>query len=150
AAIEQYSRLVHEWDSELMLRHRLAVLMAIQDGADLDAMHDAIGPIGNFWEGVGFLVRDGHVQLRLVSRAFCVPVRMWWAALAPTVALWDTEENESGVWSDFKWWAELMDENDRKAGKQRDFGEDFLRTSLPSAIATNTKALRTAEALRAT
>jgi len=148
AAIEQHSRLLREWHSEAMLRNRLAVLTAIQDGAEPDHLPEEVENIGNFWEGVSFLVRSGHVDRRLIYSSFGTATRAWWAWLTPTVLLWRAEENDADTWDDFEWLTRIMDDMDRKAGKHRVFTEAYLRKQLPGVIETNAKALRAAEAMR--
>jgi hypothetical protein len=147
-AIEQHSRLLREWHSEPMLRNRLAALTAIRDGAEPGAMPDEITHIGNFWEGVSFLVRSGHVDRRLVYSSFGGVLQGWWTWLSPTVLLWRAEEGDADILKDFEWLTRLMADLDRKAGNQRLVTEAYLRTTLPSVIEIVTKAIRTAEAMR--
>jgi hypothetical protein len=131
-----------------MLRNRLAVLTAIRDGAELGSLPDEVTHIGNFWEGVSFLVRSGHVDRRLVYSSFSVVIGAWWTWLTPTVLRWRTDENDADTWDDFEWLARLMADMDRKAGKQRVFTDAYLRKTLPEVMDTVAKAIRTAEAMR--
>jgi hypothetical protein len=147
-AIEQHSRLLREWHAEPMLRNRLAVLTAIRDGAELGNLPDEVTHIGNFWEGVSFLVRSGHVDRHLVYSSFSGVIGGWWTWLTPTVLRWRADENEADTWEDFEWLTRLMADMDRKAGKHRVSNEAYLRTTLPEIIETNAKALRAAEAMR--
>ena len=148
AAIEQHSRLLREWHSEPMLRNRLAVLTAIRDVAEPGNLPEEAVHIGNFWEGVSFLVRSGHVDRRLVYSSFSGVIGTWWTWLTPTILLWRAEENDADTMEDFEWLTRLMADLDRKAGKPRVFTEAHLRKSLPSVIETVTKAIRAAEAMR--
>ncbi len=151
AAIEQHARLLQEWNAEPMLRHRQAVLVAIRDGADISDLAGKVGHIahiGNFWNGVGFLVKSGHVDRRLVYKSLNGVVQTWWTSLSPTILRFRADPNESDTREDFEWLSTIMANIDRSAGKRRDFSEAYLRQGLPEAIDGNVEALRATEALR--
>ena len=61
-AIEQMETINKEFQSEQMSRARLAVLLALRDGADPASLPPVANDIANFWERVGHLVRAGHVD----------------------------------------------------------------------------------------
>lgn len=148
AAIEQHSRLLREWHSEPMLRSRIAVLTAYRDGAEPGDPTQEIEQIGNFWEGIGYLVRSGHVDRRLVHNNFGNAIQIWWALLNPTLVAWRADENGEETWLEFEWLARRAADTDRKAGRRRDFSEAYIRRTLPAVIEANSRALRTAEAMR--
>ncbi|MFL5683415.1 MAG: hypothetical protein ACJ77O_09755, partial [Chloroflexota bacterium] len=61
-AFTQLSGLVDEWQGERLVRKRLAVLVAIRDGAaSADIPDSPAGAIANYWEKVATLTRAGHV-----------------------------------------------------------------------------------------
>jgi Domain of unknown function (DUF4760) len=148
AAIEQHSRLLRDWHSELMLRSRIAVLTAYRDGAEPGDPTQEIEQIGNFWEGIGHLVRSGHVDRRLVYNYFGNGIQIWWALLNPTLVAWRADENGEEIWEEFEWLTRRFADIDRKAGRRRDFSEAYIRRTLPAVIDANSEALRTAEAMR--
>jgi len=148
AAIEQHSRLLADWHSERMLRSRIAVLTAYRDGAEPGDPTQEIEQVGNFWEGIGYLVRSGHVDRRLAYNNFGDAVQIWWVVLNPTLIAWRADENGEGTWAEFEWLTRRFADNDRKAGRRRDFSESYIRRTLPAVIEANSNAVRTAEAMR--
>lgn len=148
AAIEQHSRLLRDWHSEPMLRSRIAVLTDYRDGAEPGDPTQEIEQIGNFWEGIGYLVRSGHVDRRLVHNNFGNAIQIWWAVLNPTLVAWRADENGEETWMEFEWLTRRFADIDRRAGRRRDFSEAYIRRTLPAVIKANSKALRTAEAMR--
>jgi hypothetical protein len=148
AAIEQHSRLLRDWHAEPMIRSRIAVLTAYRNGAEPGDPMQEIEQIGNFWEGIGHLVRSGHVDRQLVYNYFGNEIQIWWAVLNPTLAAWRVDENGEEIWSEFEWLTRRFADVDRKAGRRRDFSEAYIRRTLPAVIDANGQALRTAEAMR--
>ena len=67
-AIQQATGLQGDWhSSERLMRSRLAVLVALRDGMNpATTARAAANEVGNFWERVGYLVKAGHINRRLV------------------------------------------------------------------------------------
>ena len=82
-AIQQMETINQEFQSEQMSRARLAVLVALRDGADPASLPPVANDIANFWERVGYLVKAGHVDRVLVNQYFDASIRVWWGWLAP-------------------------------------------------------------------
>ena len=87
AAITQLTDLEHEWSSERLARAKLAVLLALEAGTGPDELPDrARSEIGFFWQRVGFLVRSGRIDRRLVHEHLGDQVQVWSFWLRPPVA----------------------------------------------------------------
>lgn len=151
SAIEQATALQRDWHaSELLMRSRLAVLIARRDGADPGAtVRAAASEIGNFWERVGLLVRAGHLDRRLVYEYLGGQVQLWWALLAATEKRWRDSERDSSIHEHFEWLADVSADLDRSAGTPLAYDEAHLAALLKPAIEADRESIRTAEELRA-
>jgi len=146
---EQARNLAAEWDSEGMLRARLAVLVAAQQGSGpIHVPISAAATVANYWEGVGNLVKEGHVDPEQVQGSAC---RVFWARLSAFgfIELGRERENDREVFANFEWLAEKFAERERRAGRAGHFDEAALAKLLPGSIENATGALSAAEELRA-
>jgi hypothetical protein len=149
AAFEQHARLTHEWESEPMLRSRHEVLCAIRDRASREAFPPGASQIGNFWDGVGYLVRAGHVDRRLIFNSMAVQIAVWWALLSPSAQAARADDLENDIWQDFEWLASLLTRMSREARLRPPLvDEAFIARTLSDAIEGNARAIRAAEAMR--
>jgi hypothetical protein len=148
AAIEQMAALDREWRSERLVRAKLAVVLALRDGSDAKDL-DAATTVGDFWERIGFLVRDGHIEPRLVNEYFSTMIRTWWARLAAATVASRVEQGAPEVWEHFEWLATRMADMDRKAGRTQAFDEAYLVRTLAETIESCLEGIRAAEELRA-
>ena len=88
------NNLLGEWSSERMCRAKLTVLLAIEAGVEPEKLpHRAVSHVGFFWRRIGYLVRSGHMDRKLVHRHLGPQVQIWQAWLR-------TED-----WEDFTWLA---------------------------------------------
>jgi hypothetical protein len=149
SAIEQAETLMREWHSELLSRARLALLVALRDGEDpFKTVPSAVADIANFWERVGYLVRDGHIDARLVEEYLGNSVLNFWADLAPPIKNFREHDRDEGIYEHFEWLAGRiaeMEGNTRSTaipdvGRARDFSR---------GIDLCLEAIHTAEELRA-
>jgi hypothetical protein len=149
AAFEQNARLAHEWESEPMLRSRHEVLCAIRDGAARDAFPPGADQIGNFWDGVGYLVRAGHIDRKLIFNSMAVQISVWWTLLSPSAQASKADAEQNDTWQDFEWLASLITDMSRKARLRPPLVDDaYIAKTLPRAIEQNARAIRRAEAMR--
>jgi len=150
AAVEQASQLQDDWhSSERLIRSRLAVLEALRDGLDPStAARAAASRVGNFWEQVGYLVKAGHVDERLVYEYLGNSVQLWWAWLGATVKRWRELEGEPKIDEHFEWLAHRVAEMDLAAGVTHGYDESYLRSLLPVLIRSHLDEIRTEEQLR--
>jgi Domain of unknown function (DUF4760) len=149
AAIEQAETLTREWNSELLSRARLAVLVALRDAQDpFRSVPAAVADIANFWERVGYLVRDGHIDATLVNEYLGNSVLNFWRYLAPTIGKFRLHDRDEGVYEHFEWLAARMAQlaGAPSAAGNPDSGaaaEDFSR-----GIELSLQTIQTAEELR--
>lgn len=146
AAIEQMDRLSREWRSERIARASLAVAEALEAGTAPDALpSSAVAELGEFWEKVGYLVRSGHVDPRLVHELMTWRVQLWWTWLRPLiVTIRDRDQNPLG-WSEFEWLAGAMARLDAKLGVRM---PSDLAAERPRMIAGLRASIAAEEALR--
>jgi hypothetical protein len=150
AAIEQVASISREWMSEAMARHRLAVLTALRDGDDpAHIPPNAAGELSNFWERVAYLVREGHIDTRLVHEYFSSNVRLWWEWLEPNNRMERERRGEPAISEHFEWLAQTLAEMDRQGGVPVSFDEAYRTQFLPEFIETNAEAIRAFEEQRA-
>lgn len=103
-AFAQATAMQQEWYGERLERRRLAIYVALRDGGPDADLTDLAIPIGNFWDGVGGLVRAGHVELAVASEGLGLAARLWWTLLEPAVRTSQAEFG-SGVYEHFEWFA---------------------------------------------
>lgn len=149
AAIEQVRLIAREWTDERMSRAKLDVLTRIRDGASPDVTLNAGTDIGDFWEGIAYLVRMGNMEARMVYNSLGPSVRVWWGFLASSAEAAREQANDRGIWVDFEWLAGLFARFDRKAGEPATYDAEYLAHRLPDLLETNRRAIRMFEELRA-
>jgi hypothetical protein len=149
-AFEQLNRITNEFDSERMTRHTLEIYLALQQGVNPENIPEgAASVIADFWEGVGALVRGGHVDRRLVHDSSGSRCRWWWAALAPNTRRFRIETGESRSGEHFEWLAGVMAEMDREAGVGPQYDEAYLLVTLDRRIQKARDQIRLMDELRA-
>ncbi len=148
-AIQQMETINQEFQSEQMSRARLAVLVALRDGADPAHLPPVANDIANFWERVGYLVKAGHVDRVLVNQYFDASIRVWWGWLAPATRVARERDADPALYENFEWLADLMAEMDRKTGKTATFDEANRASLIPFYIERNREVVRIAEESRA-
>jgi hypothetical protein len=144
-AFTQLGTLVDEWQGELMVRKRVAVLLALRDGvAPADIPNAPASAVANFWEKVGALARAGHIAPSLIAEGFG-GAQLWWAILAPYVIKARTEDANPDFWEHFEWLAgTLVRLHPASAIDQQE-----LDRTLGQRIAASEADLRDLEATRA-
>ena len=126
AATEQLNSLLGEWSSERMCRAKLTVLLAIEAGVAPEQLpHRAVSHVGFFWQRIGYLVRTGHMDRKLVHRHLGPQVQMWRAWLGPK------------DWEDFVWMAETSAAMDAAQKVAPWLTRRSLRSSCPRASRTS-------------
>jgi hypothetical protein len=150
AAIDQMAALERDWNSELLTRGRLAVLMALRDGQNpFKTVPAAVADIANFWERVGYLVRRGHVEDRLVDEYLGNSALNFWADLAPTVKSMREHNRDQGIYEHFEWLAGRIAEIEGTPGIHATRDEAERAAGLSRGIAFCLQGISTAEELRA-
>ena len=113
-AFEQLSRIGDQWDAEPMLRARLDAVRAIAAGGE--APEAAMALIGNYWETVATLVRQGHVNERAVAETSGNNTAVWWSALKGQVGTFRTARLDPTIFENFEWLAGRFGDEGTKAG----------------------------------
>jgi len=144
---QQATDLVHEWESERMLRARLAVLVALRESSDPAKLPEsAAAEVGGYWERVGGLVQAGHVDHDQVNGSVC---RLWWARLKPFAKMGRERFDDHEIFIHFEHFADLMAGEDAKAGVRATYDDAYLARILASSIASVESSVQRAEDLRA-
>ena len=148
-AIEQMETINQEFQSEQMSRARLAVLLALRDGADPAKLPPVANDIANFWERVGYLVRAGHVD-RVAGQPVFRRQHPGLVGMArATTHVARERDADPALYENFEWLAGLMAEMDRKVGKTATFDEANRAILIPLYIERNREVVRIAEESRA-
>jgi hypothetical protein len=150
AAIQQMDALVTEWRSEAMTRHTLSITTALRDGTPPEAVpYGAASTIGDFWEGIGYLVREGHIDRRLLYENLGNGARWWWTALRPWAMKVRVEPHQRDALDQFEWLAGQMALMDQAAGDQVVYDQALIASTLDDRIQNDRDRIRTAEEVRA-
>jgi hypothetical protein len=143
-AFAQLRALVDEWNGERLVRKRIGVLLAFRDGAPrADIPESPASAIANFLEGVGALVRAGHIDRSLIAEGF-VGVDEWWGILAPFVLRVRTEDANPTLWANFEWLARTLVQIHPSTA----FDQEAFDRSVEQRITVNEADLRDLEAMR--
>jgi hypothetical protein len=143
-AFTQLGGLVDEWNGERLLRKRMAVIVALRDGATpADIPDSPANAVANYWEKVGALVRAGHIPASLIVEGMG-STNDWWGILGPFVQRQRTEDANPSLWEHFEWLAgRLVRIHPAAAFDQQLFGR-----TLEERIAAYEADLRDLEAMR--
>lgn len=107
---QQSEDLAREWDSERLLRARLAIALTLQEGQELDhsrSMSSAT-KIVDYWDKVGSLVRHGHVGREQITAQWAEIIVTFWTMLGPMVKRLRIEHGIPNELEHFEWLANLM------------------------------------------
>lgn len=146
-AIAQVEDFTHEYDSERMLRYRLAIFIAQRD--EIAFPEGASIAVMNFWEGLGALVRQGHLDASLYWNSSGNQCQVAWACLEPFVNQGRADVDDPLLGEHFEWLAAKMRSLDRQAGGVTSIDQAFVATRLQRSIARLEELLGVEEALRA-
>jgi hypothetical protein len=148
AAIQQIDTFVKDFGSEAMTRHTLEIELALRDGvAPQNIPYGAASTIADFWEGIGYLARAGHIDRKLLREAIGNGAQWWWVALGPWAR---TVRDETGpeALEHFEWLAAQLAEDDRRAGGATVYDETRIAKTLSNRIENDRGRLRIAEEAR--
>jgi len=107
-AFSQLGALVEEWNGELLVRKRIAVLIALRAGvAPADIPDAPATAVASYWEKVGALMRAGHVASSLVAEGLG-GAEVWWLILAPWVQRLRSEDANPEYYEHFEWTAATL------------------------------------------
>ena len=103
--------------------------------------------MGNFFEALATLSRNGHLDTKVLWSAMNTAVRSWWTVLEPFVkssrADWGAD-----IYADFQWLVGAITGMDHRTGGTVAFDAAWLAKQLPHMIEINQEAIRVEQALR--
>jgi hypothetical protein len=109
-ALSSQTALLAEWESEDMVRLRLAALLHIAAGKP--GQPPTFGLVGNFFANVAALKSHGHLRASDSWEVWSGQVQYWWALAAPWLAA--IRRGNPGIWGEFEELAAAMAALDRK------------------------------------
>lgn len=131
------------------MSYRLTVLVALQDGADpAHVPENAAGVLANYWEGIGTLVRAGHLDGRLLWDANGNVCQAWWRELGPLCLRVRADERDPAIYENFEGLAQAMHNMDVRAGSAPRFDDVTTVASLERRVASTRESLRLEQSLR--
>jgi hypothetical protein len=149
AAIQQIDSVVKDFSSEAMTRHTLDLEVALRDGvAGENVPYGAASTVGDFWEGIGYLVRAGHIDRTLLREAIGNGAQWWWAALAPWARAVRADLGSPTALEHFEWLAGQLAEDERKAGRAVVYDGPHIVRTLDKRIENDRDRIRVAEEVR--
>jgi hypothetical protein len=137
-----------EWNSERMLRYRLAILRWVAAGRpSATRPRGPLNGIGNFWEKLATLGRRGHLDTVLLWDAFSADCVVAWYDLEPFVRASRDEVGDPRIFEHFDWMAGRMRDLDRRSGLDT-ISRETYEALIPARLAAQEENLRVEVALR--
>jgi hypothetical protein len=134
--------------AEPMLRVKVEIYRALQEGCEPSQVpFGAASYLIDFWEDIGVLVRQGHLDRRLLHEAMGNGCRRWWATLQPFIERVRAEVGPRAA-EHFEWLAGQMAALDRKVGDATVYDAEYVARTLENHLRNQSDRLRTAEELR--
>jgi hypothetical protein len=148
AGYAQVTDLSRQEVTEPMLRVKVEILQALRDGCEpAQVPYGAASYVIDFWEDIGVLVRQGHLDRRLLHESMGNVCRRWWATLHPFVERVRADVGPRGA-EHFEWLAGQMAILDQKVGDTTISDAEFLARTFDYYERNLSDRLRTAEELR--
>jgi hypothetical protein len=148
AGYAQVTDLSRQEVTEPMLRVKVEILQALRDGCEpAQVPYGAASYVIDFWEDIGVLVRQGHLDRRLLHESMGNVCRRWWATLHPFVERVRADVGPRGA-EHFEWLAGQMAILDQKVGDTTIYDAEFLARTFDYYERNLSDRLRTAEELR--
>jgi hypothetical protein len=150
SAIQQMDAITKEWRSEASTRQTVEILQAVHDGVPFpNVPYGPASTIVDFWEGIAYLVRKGHIDFRLFSDNLGPSMLWWWTALKPWVLRIRIEAGLPHGLEDFEWLAGRVATELHRQGDPTEYDEGHVRRTFESRLENDRDRIRIAEQLRA-
>jgi hypothetical protein len=147
-AIAQMDAFDRDWSSERFARNKLEVLLAQGDSSDWAAVPDgAAAQVANFWEKLGTLAKDGHIDAGLLWDSYGNDVELWWITLRSWIGAKRSEMADRTIYVQFEWLARRMTDLDRQS-QVPVLSQDLVRSSVARRIVALENTIRIEQALR--
>lgn len=145
-AREQLASSNREWGSERMLRHRLAILVALREGADpANVPLAAASAVTDYWDGLGELTREGHLEQKVIDVANC---QLWWATLEPFVRKGRIDWSDPLIGGGWEWLVEAISAANLRDKREIVDYRSQLAEKLGARISATEEQIRVEQALR--
>lgn len=118
---EQMTALRVEWSSRTERHARMTALIDLEDRPEADGLPDSAWAVGNWFERLGYLVRQGHVGMAQLSALFGDEALFWWTICDPFVRQTRVRWGRSDILKEF----ELLAGEVRRAYK-RETGAEWV------------------------
>ena len=144
----QVTDLSRQDQSEPMLRVKVQIYQALHEGcAPAEVPFGAASYVIDFWEDIAVLVRQGHLDRRLLHETMGNGCRRWWITLEPLVERVRSDVGPRAA-EHFEWLAGRMADLDRKVGDATIYDAEYVARTLDHHMRNQRDRLRTAEELR--
>jgi hypothetical protein len=125
-----------EWESPLMVRHRLDFLVSVQRSDDpAEVSQSAATAIMNWWEKVATLARRRDLDRNLLAATWGGNCQYWWTLFAPVVYNEREVLGDKEVIADWEWLAGYCARRDARSGGGVVFDAPFVAGIRDSQIA---------------
>ena len=139
-AFHQMATLHDRWDSDRLVRVRLALALHLLHGADDDGVPPTMVPMADFFDDIAMLQEAGHLTRKEVWLDWNRTVEFWWTVLTPAIR--QMRLLHPGEYETFERLNALMRKLDRVAGQANEFDPVTISRMLESFIAHLTAILR--------
>jgi hypothetical protein len=144
--VEQVDLYTRQFDHERMVRHRVAILIALRDGVEIPRAAGVV--VGSYFETLGALTRKKHLDINLLWDLFTIHTLTWWAALVPFVHLERARDGDT-VMEEWEWLVGAFKTMNRRAGRTMAIDAAYVAAWVAgSAIQTLEDIIRVEQALR--
>ena len=138
-AREQVMDLTREYNGELMARLRLATVELLLRGETPDRFTSAIWRVCEYWENIGSLAKNGHLDRKLLYPMLGASSVLWWEILGPTGREMRLEYSMPNFLEPFEWLASDVQKRHRDSGVVADsrvaISPEFLSQMRESILA---------------
>lgn len=137
-AFHQMATLHERWDSERLIRARLALASHYRSGDE--GTRPPLVPICDFFEDIALLEERRHLSRKDVWEDWSRTIEFWWSVLAPAVH--ERRSLYPGDFEGFEGLNRLLLELDRKAGRVNEFDPATISRILDDLVEGLSASLR--------
>ena len=126
----------HEFDEPSMTRHKLALMLAIQERDPASGFPNANAEVADYFERVGYLISRGHVNSEDFWNGSREIVAFYWGVLAPYIEREREQRADPTIHRWFEWLELEMQRIDKKRlGRSRAFDPAIRVAAIADRIA---------------
>jgi hypothetical protein len=136
AVFDQMAAWSHEFDEPSMTRHKLALMLAIQDREPSSGLPHANLEVPDYFERVGYLISRGHVSSEDFWSGSREIVAFYWGVLVPYVEREREVRADPTIYQWFEWLElEMRRVDERRLGRSRSFDPATRTSAIAERIA---------------